>query len=427
MRGKQLGRAVLGVAAGALVLAALGVAADATAASGYTPKSALINGATVSAEVGIDKNGTPISLEQYAAERAGFTATVVDGATWAGLSAADFAKYQLLVVGDNACPEEDAEDAGLDASVMSTLSRWAPVVMSSGGNRYFSGIDPSFHYENGEGAADPSDPSNPATSGAEHLAEVGLRFAGALPGTTGVYLSPGCWGDDAGAAALGNALSTAGTGFSAVSTESDLVHPVLTPGASFVGLGATDLLQWDSTAHLFFDTVPADWRALAIATDTADDATDDTACGTRLTGGPICGEAVVVFAGQTPGDLLCRGVVATITGTPGRDRLVGTPGRDVIVGLGGDDVIKGKGGADLICGGDGTDTLRGGNGRDRISGGAGNDLIGGDDGRDLISGDAGDDSLYGGQGADRLNGGTGNDAALGGSGRNTYIAVEAHD
>ncbi len=63
MRAEQLGRAVLGVAAGALMLATLGVAADATGAAGYQPMTALINGSTVSDEVGILKNGSPISLE----------------------------------------------------------------------------------------------------------------------------------------------------------------------------------------------------------------------------------------------------------------------------------------------------------------------------------------------------------------------------
>jgi Ca2+-binding RTX toxin-like protein len=69
----------------------------------------------------------------------------------------------------------------------------------------------------------------------------------------------------------------------------------------------------------------------------------------------------------------CRGRVATIVGTPGRDTLRGTSGPDVIAGLGGNDVIKGRGGNDVLCGGPGRDTIRGGPGRDRVSGGPGRD------------------------------------------------------
>ena len=69
----------------------------------------------------------------------------------------------------------------------------------------------------------------------------------------------------------------------------------------------------------------------------------------------------------------CRGRVATIVGTPGRDTLRGTSGPDVIAGLGGNDVINGRGGNDVLCGGPGRDTIRGGPGRDRVSGGPGRD------------------------------------------------------
>jgi len=65
----------------------------------------------------------------------------------------------------------------------------------------------------------------------------------------------------------------------------------------------------------------------------------------------------------------CRGVRATIVGTPTSDVIHGTPGRDVIAGLGGRDTIYGRGGNDLICGGSGADQLYGGVGHDRLFGG----------------------------------------------------------
>ncbi|GAB2882839.1 calcium-binding protein [Nocardioides pacificus] len=64
----------------------------------------------------------------------------------------------------------------------------------------------------------------------------------------------------------------------------------------------------------------------------------------------------------------CPDIPATITGTPGDDRLVGTPGDDVIHGLGGHDTLLGGGGNDIMCGGPGSDVLRGGAGDDQLHG-----------------------------------------------------------
>lgn len=99
----------------------------------------------------------------------------------------------------------------------------------------------------------------------------------------------------------------------------------------------------------------------------------------------------------------CAGVVATITGTPGRDRLTGTAGADVIAAGAGSDDIRGASGDDLICGGPGNDTLRGEAGNDRLLGGAGSDTLrGGSD----------DDALDGGDGSpDTCDGETGTDTA----------------
>jgi sugar lactone lactonase YvrE len=69
----------------------------------------------------------------------------------------------------------------------------------------------------------------------------------------------------------------------------------------------------------------------------------------------------------------CGGKVATIYGTPKRDKIKASPFNDVIAGLGGGDVIKGKGGRDIICGGSGDDKLIGGRGKDKLIGGPGHD------------------------------------------------------
>ncbi len=120
---------------------------------------------------------------------------------------------------------------------------------------------------------------------------------------------------------------------------------------------------------------------------------------------PMPADAQTVFT--------CNGLVATIVGTPGADRLIGTPGPDVIVGRGGPDVIRGRGGADVICAGGGADDVAGGGGADFISLGRGNDTASGGPGADHIRGGAGSDTLSGGKGVDTIVGQRGNDVLRG--------------
>lgn len=125
-----------------------------------------------------------------------------------------------------------------------------------------------------------------------------------------------------------------------------------------------------------------------------------------------------------PHVVTCRGVNATITGTPGADRLVGTAGADVIAGLAGADVISGGGGRELICGGGGNDSVTGGAGADRLLGGRGADLLRGGGGPDLVAGNRGNDILKGNAGNDRLRGGAGFDRCNGGAGRDSELSCE---
>lgn len=117
-----------------------------------------------------------------------------------------------------------------------------------------------------------------------------------------------------------------------------------------------------------------------------------------------------VAAPAAAGNPTCRGVVATIVGTPGADVIVGTTGRDVIAALAGDDIVRGRGGNDLICGGLGDDRIVGSRGLDRIYGNAGSDRLFGGAGPDRLFGGMGDDLLAGRAGNDRLDGGPGTDS-----------------
>lgn len=91
----------------------------------------------------------------------------------------------------------------------------------------------------------------------------------------------------------------------------------------------------------------------------------------------------------------CRGLTATIVGTPADDTISGTPGPDVIAALGGDDVVDGRGGDDVVCGGEGADLLSGGRGDDRLHGGQDREVRSRTIDRygDTVAGGPGDDLL----------------------------------
>src|SRR5439155_11755183 len=136
-------------------------------AHAVTPK-ALINGDTVS--------GSP-SIEEQQATALGFSVTVVSGATWDNMTQAQFAAYQVLIVGDPTC-------SGLALSVTSNAATWAPVVMGTAvntlpGNRILIGTDPVYHYTSGD-------------PGALKLIHDGIDFAGLLSSRTGIYFDMTC-------------------------------------------------------------------------------------------------------------------------------------------------------------------------------------------------------------------------------------------
>src|ERR1700704_6218729 len=89
VRVKLLRRAaVLGAAIAALTLA-LAAAGPAVAGAASSANTALINGDTVIPNE-FEKEGVAISLEQFAAEQAGFTVTIANGEEWEKMTSADF-------------------------------------------------------------------------------------------------------------------------------------------------------------------------------------------------------------------------------------------------------------------------------------------------------------------------------------------------
>jgi putative glycosyl hydrolase/hemolysin type calcium-binding protein len=108
----------------------------------------------------------------------------------------------------------------------------------------------------------------------------------------------------------------------------------------------------------------------------------------------------------TSGDSLaprCRGLAATLIGSPYDDRLIGTDGRDVIVAFAGNDRVRAGRGRDVICAhygqdevtaGPGADWVRGGPRTDELRGGPGHDTIRGGTGFDACGSDPHDLTLH---------------------------------
>ena len=87
----------------------------------------------------------------------------------------------------------------------------------------------------------------------------------------------------------------------------------------------------------------------------------------RLAGEPVAegGPGAGPGAGGPGAPPRCGGKVATIVGTPGKDRLLGGAGRDRLAGGPGLDRLLGQAGRDLLVGGPGRDVCVGGAARDR--------------------------------------------------------------
>lgn len=298
-RGRSLPARLLVLAV--LTAAAIGVFGAGTAAAA-TPR-ALINGDTVSGGAG--------SIEAQQAQALGFAVDVVSGSTWDSMSQAQFAQYQVLVVGDPTC-------SYLAGSVTSNASTWAPVVMGTAGgntqagNRILIGTDPVFHYNYGH-------------PGALHLIHDGIAFAGAQPGRTGLYFDDTC-GDYFSSPSVLSVLASLSTGSGSWSENHSPPcggsASLIASNPAFSTLSSGDLQGWYCSIHESFPTYPSDWSPLAIATD----APTHPTCGNDVdTGAAACGEAYILIAGSgivvsapdisvTPTDqTLATGGSATVT------------------------------------------------------------------------------------------------------------------
>src|SRR5487761_2311706 len=270
-------------------------------ASAATTTTVLINGDTLASFATVNESTIATGL--------GYTVTVVSGSTWDSMTAAQFAAYNVLVIGDPACGD-------LAPSVTSNESVWAPVVMGTSvhtqaGNRVLIGTDPVYHgFYN-------------ALTGPPHLISAGLQYAATTPsGTTGLYFDASCSGPYGNIATNGvlDQLTSSGAG----SWTEDTSPPcggnvsLIASNPSFAGLSSGDLAGWECSVHESFPAYPSDWTLLAIATDT----TSHPVCGTDVsTGAAACGEAYVLVAGT---DLVVTAPNLSVSQTTSSDTAGGT-------------------------------------------------------------------------------------------------------
>lgn len=248
--------------------------------------------------------GGASSKEALHATAAGFAVTVVDATTWGTMTAAQFADYQLVIVGDPTC--------GSLAQVVSTNAKaLSDAVMARAGgntkvgNRILIGTDPVFHF----------------SQGGEKLINAGIDFAGVQDGATGLYLNFTCGDIDYDSNGVGDGLQkllplltadASGTWSQNTSPPCGGDVSLISKAAQFAGLTSAILRGWSCSVHETFPTFPTDWSALAIATDTPTKPT----CGNDVdTGAATCGEAYVLISGSgivsTAPDLALAPLTAT--------------------------------------------------------------------------------------------------------------------
>jgi hypothetical protein len=296
----------------AAIAAIVVVALPASGASTSNPKTALLDSESVTTGDEITNEAhEPISLEQYAAEQAGYKVTVVSGSEWEAMSAAEFAQYQVLIVGDPICGETAT-------SAIKSAGTWAPVVMGTSGinplvgNRVVVGTDPEFHYHFGSGGAQPTNPTEPTTGGAEHMVQDGIAYAAGVEGATGMYFDTSCSDPNptpegeppaaGGDLTVLEQLTAAGPGQWTENAEDVpcggevqqiAENPVFDAGAT--KLTDENIQGWSCSDHVAFPHYPTDWNALAVATDTPTKPT----CGIDPESKEeVCGQAYVLVAGK---------------------------------------------------------------------------------------------------------------------------------
>lgn len=190
------------------------------------------------------------SREAAAIVAAGKTPVIVNAATWGGMTAAQFASYDGIVLGDPTC----TTDAGTIAAAVANANVWGPVI---DGNVIVIGSDPVYHAGSRPGALT--------------LINQGIDFSVDEAGKTGAYLDLSCiYHFQPGGTPVPVLDGLNGGGFIAIGANYlpglNDVHIVATHPA-LGGLADADLSNWGNSVHNGFNAWPGAFEVLAIARD----------------------------------------------------------------------------------------------------------------------------------------------------------------
>jgi hypothetical protein len=205
------------------ILSLLGVLALGRAAQAAAGQ-VLILGSTVS--------GGASSSEAAAVTAAGKTPVVVTNAAWAAMSAAAFAEYDAIVLGDATC----STDQALIAAAVANKLSWGSSV---DGNVIIIGSDPVFH-------------------GKTQLINQGIAFAASEASQTGAYIDLSCYYHFSPSGTPVPVLDGLnGGGFTVIGASSlpglNDVHITATHPA-LAGLTDAYLSGWNNSVHEGFNT-----------------------------------------------------------------------------------------------------------------------------------------------------------------------------
>jgi Calx-beta domain len=187
--------------------------------------------------------------EQSLAQAAGYTVTIVDEATWSGMTTAQFAAFDAIVFADPAC----GESAEIAATANATKSVWSRAVT---GPVYIQGTDPVFH----------------DFPGGQTLIANGIGFAASGPGT-GVYASLSCYYVNSAPDTPVDFLSEIGDFKVSDSECADAVTIVEPTHPAMAGLTDESLSDWGCSTHEFITGFPSTFEVLATAIRPSDGAT----------------------------------------------------------------------------------------------------------------------------------------------------------
>ena len=178
---------------------------------------------------------------------AGSTTTIADDPTWRAMTTADFAKFDLIVIGAAGDPfggSGTPTSASLQAA-FDTRATWGAAV---NGRIEVLGLDPGFHAVRG-------------TTGATTFAKASLQWLStSAPKTTSLYVN-----SDWGVRKL-DFLSPFGA-FSSSASNYDIVAVTSATHATMTGSTSVSLSNWRASGHSMV-TIPASFTEIATGTST---------------------------------------------------------------------------------------------------------------------------------------------------------------